>query len=542
MQFEGGAEGFAGESKNTNYQGWNELWTFELGVENTISIGSGGSGSGAGRASFQPFTITKSINTASPKLFERLATGQQISSARLLAVEMTPRGTSASSTPFYDVDLRGLMLQEINWNGAKDQELVEETVILQYGAMRVNYTNTPADSSPSITVYAQWSQVLNEASLDVGDGSGGTSVAPIISGTTLKTVAPGVRSSFTFNISDSDTAISSISSSATSLDTSLIANSSISITGTGDTRTVYFTANNSEGTGAIRISVDDNDGSSTRTHTVTIEITEPNAAPEIISPAEFEVCELSTSYLRGIAISDADALNHSSLTLTVSSGQLELSTSIPNGLSATQITGNGTGQLTLTAPIDRINTTLSAQYGLNFTPISSSPVNLNIVVNDNDATNPLSTTQDLTLLPILTRYEFWEREKFTLSQRMHGESDAIEDMDQDSNANLVEFAFNLDPSKSDIYQLPLSIVSSGQGSDHFQFSLPVRNNAPNLHYQLQRYAPATQEWLAIDNLYQEVGERTPINPEFDQVTLRLLDSVSANDSALVRIFLTYIED
>jgi type VI secretion system secreted protein Hcp len=69
-----------GESTDKDHPGWIELNSFSFGVTN---LGGGSSGAGAGRVEFSEITITKSTDTASPKLFEAVATGRHFEEATL---------------------------------------------------------------------------------------------------------------------------------------------------------------------------------------------------------------------------------------------------------------------------------------------------------------------------------------------------------------------------------------------------------------------------------------------------------------------------
>lgn len=546
LRFDGGSNPkLRGESQSDGYQNWNDLYSFELGAQNNVNIGSISSGGGAGRASFKAFTITKKVNAASPGLFEHLTTGHQISSAEMVTVR-SGGSTSSSGNPFYKVELGLVMVQDISWSGRDGDDVVEETVILQFGNGRVTYSKLDHTGTATSTVFAFWDIVTNTGESGSTGNPGGTPTAqpPTISGTSLKTVVQNTSSSFTFSITDPDTAISAVSSSATSLNTSLIPTSSLAIVGTGSTRTVNFTASNAVGTTTIRVSI--NDGSYTRTKNVTINIVAPNTAPEIISPAQFEVCGDSSSYLRGLAISDPDTQSNFTVTLGLTDGNsspsslLYITTTIPNGLTEGDVSGNGTNQVTLNASIDKINTTLSDRYGILFTPTDSSTLSLQIEVNDNDALNSLTDSLAVTILPILSRYEFWERENFTEAERLNNANDPLGDFENDSNINLLEFAFNLDPKGNDILSSQVEIIEE-QGSRYMEITFPIRNNATSLNYEIQRYFEATKEWKSDGFVTAEVGTRTQINPEFETITQRLLDPVEVNTSALIRILVSLDE-
>jgi type VI secretion system Hcp family effector len=52
-----------------------EIDDFSFGIEQTLNIGSQSGGSGAGKATFTPFQITKKVDSATPQLFESAISG-----------------------------------------------------------------------------------------------------------------------------------------------------------------------------------------------------------------------------------------------------------------------------------------------------------------------------------------------------------------------------------------------------------------------------------------------------------------------------------
>lgn len=62
-------------------------------MEQTLAIGSAGSGAGAGKIKFNPFSIIKTIDTLSPPLFQLCASGKAFAKLDLLLVKATGAGT-----------------------------------------------------------------------------------------------------------------------------------------------------------------------------------------------------------------------------------------------------------------------------------------------------------------------------------------------------------------------------------------------------------------------------------------------------------------
>lgn len=146
-----------------------EVLSFELGAENTINIGSISGGGGAGKATFKEFTITKKTDTASTELFKACVTGKHFTD---MFIDLRRSGASESSSGgvFMKFEFRLVMVQDISWSGSDGDDICEETVILQYGAIKIQYFKQDKKgamaSSPSGE--ALWSRVKNAATIEVG--------------------------------------------------------------------------------------------------------------------------------------------------------------------------------------------------------------------------------------------------------------------------------------------------------------------------------------------------------------------------------------
>jgi type VI secretion system secreted protein Hcp len=144
-----------------------EVLSFEIGAENTINIGSISGGGGAGKASFKEFTVTKKTDTASTELFRALVTGKHFGD---LIVELRRSGgdDAASGVTFLRFEFAMVMVQDISWSGSDGDDICEETVIFQYGAMKVQYYAQEASGKmKSAPQEMMWSRVKNSATMGV---------------------------------------------------------------------------------------------------------------------------------------------------------------------------------------------------------------------------------------------------------------------------------------------------------------------------------------------------------------------------------------
>jgi type VI secretion system secreted protein Hcp len=159
-----------GETQDKDYsaKGAFEILSFELGAENTINIGSVTGGGGAGKATFKEFTVTKKTDTASTHLFNALVTGLHYPD---VCIELRRSGaavkTMRSGGVFMKFDMRLVMVQDISWSGSDGDDVCEETVIFQFGAIAISYTPQGADGKDKPKQEARWSRVKNDNSLTV---------------------------------------------------------------------------------------------------------------------------------------------------------------------------------------------------------------------------------------------------------------------------------------------------------------------------------------------------------------------------------------
>ena len=139
-----------------------ELISFSIGAENNINIGSATGGGGAGKATFKEFTFTKKTDLGSPGMFQQLVTGRHFDE---LVVELRRSGGSENSSgaTFMTFHFKLVMVQDIEWSGSDGDDVCEESITLQYGAMKVEYVAQDASGKMKTKKKAEWSRVKNTA-------------------------------------------------------------------------------------------------------------------------------------------------------------------------------------------------------------------------------------------------------------------------------------------------------------------------------------------------------------------------------------------
>src|SRR4029077_13291491 len=80
-------DGATGDATLKGFEGWFAVDGFDWGVQNTTSIGSAGSGAGAGKTSFSPLTVDIHSHSGLATLFSDAARGENLGTVELAAVD-----------------------------------------------------------------------------------------------------------------------------------------------------------------------------------------------------------------------------------------------------------------------------------------------------------------------------------------------------------------------------------------------------------------------------------------------------------------------
>jgi type VI secretion system secreted protein Hcp len=138
-----------------------EIEDYSFDVEQTLNIGSAGSGTGAGKITFNPFSITRPVDKSSPLLFEAACSGtpyKQVGLALRKAVGTTVGGGAAGQV-FLRFDFKMVAVKTISWSHS--DESPKETTTFEYGGMLIRYCQQKADGSLMAAIPGGWNRVTN---------------------------------------------------------------------------------------------------------------------------------------------------------------------------------------------------------------------------------------------------------------------------------------------------------------------------------------------------------------------------------------------
>ncbi|MDO8560494.1 MAG: type VI secretion system tube protein Hcp [bacterium] len=149
-------KGIEGESKDEQHPGWLELESYSWGMTQTGTVGGGGGG-GAGKVSMQDFHFTMKMDKASPKLMQACALGEH-----LREVKLDVRRPNAPES-FLQWTMEDVVCSSYQTgNNAHGDALPTEQVSLNFGKIKVSYTEQDKQCKPGDTTKFQWDVERNE--------------------------------------------------------------------------------------------------------------------------------------------------------------------------------------------------------------------------------------------------------------------------------------------------------------------------------------------------------------------------------------------
>ena len=142
-----------------------EVEDYSFDIEQTLNIGSQSSGAGAGKVTFNPFSITRKIDIASPLLFDMACSGTAFKQVILALRKSVGAGASGADSMvsgfiFLRFDFKLVAIKTISWS--HDDESPKETVTFEYGGLQIRYCQQNPDGTLNPVKIGGWSRVQNK--------------------------------------------------------------------------------------------------------------------------------------------------------------------------------------------------------------------------------------------------------------------------------------------------------------------------------------------------------------------------------------------
>jgi type VI secretion system secreted protein Hcp len=122
-----------------------EIEDYNFDIEQTLNIGSQSSGAGAGKVTFNPFSITRKIDCSSPTFFKMACAGTSFDTVALGLRKSAGGNTSGIIYLVYTFKL--VAVKTVGW--AHDDESPKETVSFEYGGFIIQYSQQKPDGKPA---------------------------------------------------------------------------------------------------------------------------------------------------------------------------------------------------------------------------------------------------------------------------------------------------------------------------------------------------------------------------------------------------------
>jgi type VI secretion system secreted protein Hcp len=146
-----------GESLDSKHKAEVEVLSWSWGVTNAAPI-KGGSGAGAGKASFHDFNFTHHVDKASPVLLKACATGQHIKEATI-----TVRKAGKGQQEFLIIKMSDVIITGVNASVADDAPSTAEQVALRFAKVDLEYKPQKADGSLDAGIHFKYDIKANKA-------------------------------------------------------------------------------------------------------------------------------------------------------------------------------------------------------------------------------------------------------------------------------------------------------------------------------------------------------------------------------------------
>ncbi len=134
-----------------------EIEDFSFDIEQTLNIGSQSTGAGAGKVTFNPFSITRKIDKSSPTLFSMACSGTPFEEV-VLGLRKSSGGTTTGRV-YLVFRFKLVAVKTISW--AYDDESPKETVTFEYGGLQIHYSQQEASGKMKAQISGGWNRVRN---------------------------------------------------------------------------------------------------------------------------------------------------------------------------------------------------------------------------------------------------------------------------------------------------------------------------------------------------------------------------------------------
>ncbi len=142
-----------------------EVEEYSFDVEQTLNIGSQSRGAGAGKITFNPFSISRKIDKSSPIFFEMACSGTAFPNVFRCRRKGAGADTNQSGQIFLRFDFKLVAVKTISWS--HDEVSPKEEVTFEYGGLQVRYCVQNPNGSMGKVIGTGWNLVQNKSDVTI---------------------------------------------------------------------------------------------------------------------------------------------------------------------------------------------------------------------------------------------------------------------------------------------------------------------------------------------------------------------------------------
>ncbi len=135
-----------------------EVEDYSFDVEQVLNIGSQSKGAGAGKITFNPFSITRPIDKSSPIIYKMACSGTPFAEVGL-GLRKGSGGETAGQF-FLSFTFKLVAVKTIAWS--HDETSPKETITFEYGALLVRYGIQNPNGTITPVIPGGWNRVTNK--------------------------------------------------------------------------------------------------------------------------------------------------------------------------------------------------------------------------------------------------------------------------------------------------------------------------------------------------------------------------------------------
>jgi type VI secretion system secreted protein Hcp len=146
-----------GESVDHKHKDSIDVLAWSWGMSNSGSTHAG-TGSGAGKVNVQDLSFTKWVDVSSPELMLAACNGKHFPDAKL-----TVRKAGENPLEYLIITMEDVIITSISTGGSGGEDRLTENVSVNFGSVKVNYTQQTETGAPGAQPKMGWNIATNKA-------------------------------------------------------------------------------------------------------------------------------------------------------------------------------------------------------------------------------------------------------------------------------------------------------------------------------------------------------------------------------------------